>query len=298
MTETPKLPPGTPAWVDLASPDVAASVAFYSGLFGWNANDLGPEAGNYHMCDLDGLNVAGIGPIMMPGQPPAWLSYVNVADADATVAKVTAAGGTVFAGPIDVMEAGRMAVFADPTGAALGIWQPVQHPGADLVNEPGSLVWNELNTRDTEVAIPFYAEVFGWGSNTNPMGELGAYTEWTMGDRTLGACCRCRPRCPTRCRPSGWSTSPSATAIRRRPPPPTWGPPSCSLPWTFRPAGWRSSPIRWVPPSPCWRWPPTPSRRPPPDLRISRPPSDWATIVPAPTDSRSAGDPPLTRNPL
>ena len=186
MTETPKLPPGTPAWVDLASPDVAASVAFYSGLFGWNANDLGPEAGNYPMCDLDGLNVAGIGPIMMPGQPPAWLSYVNVADADATVAKVTAAGGTVFAGPIDVMEAGRMAVFADPTGAALGIWQPVQHPGADLVNEPGSLVWNELNTRDTEVAIPFYAEVFGWGSNTNPMGELGAYTEWTMGDRTLG----------------------------------------------------------------------------------------------------------------
>ncbi len=186
MTETPSLPPGTPSWVDLASPDVGASVAFYGGLFGWNAIDLGPEAGNYHLCNLDGLNVAGIGPIMMAGQPPAWTTYVNVEDADATAASVAEAGGIVFAGPMDVMDKGRMAIFGDPGGALLGLWQPDGHPGAALVNEPGSLVWNELTTRDVEGAKVFYGSVFGWGTDTHPMGDVASYTEWKLGERTVG----------------------------------------------------------------------------------------------------------------
>ena len=177
--------PGTPSWVDLASPDLASSAAFYTSLFGWEAEDQGADAGHYHMFTMKDLPVAGAGPIMMEGQPPAWTTYVSVVDADQTIAKVKKAGGMVFVEPMDVLDVGRMAVFADPTGAACAIWQPKQHKGAGLVNEPGSLAWNELNTRDTSTAAAFYTDVFGWDPATSQMGDM-VYTEWKLGGKTIG----------------------------------------------------------------------------------------------------------------
>ena len=176
---------GTPSWVDLASPDVAASAAFYGSLFGWSAPDLPPEAGGYRMFEKDGVPVAGCGPIMMEGQPPAWTTYVSVVDADASVARVTGAGGTVFVPPMDVLDAGRMAVFADTTGAACAVWQPKGHPGAGLVNEPGTVVWNELSSRDPSAAVAFYTHVFGWDAHTIDMGGSD-YTEWRLGGAPVG----------------------------------------------------------------------------------------------------------------
>jgi len=177
--------PGTPSWVDLASPDLAASAAFYASLFGWEAHDQGPEAGHYHMFEKDGVPVAGAGPIMMDGQPPSWTTYVSVTDADTTIAKIKAAGGTVFVEPMDVLDVGRMAVFADPTGAAAAIWKPRQHIGAGLVNEPGALVWNELSTRDVPAAKAFYREVFGWEAATSAATGM-EYTEWKLHGEVVG----------------------------------------------------------------------------------------------------------------
>jgi hypothetical protein len=176
--------PGTPSWVDLASPDLPGSVAFYSSLFGWRGQDQGADAGHYHVMTLRDLPVAGAGPIMMEGQPPAWTTYVSVDDADATIAKVNKAGGTIFVEPMDVLDVGRMAVFADPTGAACAVWQPKEHKGAGLVNEPGSLVWNELNTRDTSAAAAFYGDVFGWDAETGQMGAM-EYSEWKLDGKTI-----------------------------------------------------------------------------------------------------------------
>ncbi|HEY7916558.1 MAG TPA: VOC family protein [Acidimicrobiales bacterium] len=194
--------PGTPSWVDLASPDLAASVAFYSSLFGWDAHDQGAEAGNYHMFESGGVPVAGAGPIMMEGQPPAWTTYVSVEDADEAIGKVKAAGGAVFVEPMDVLDVGRMAVFADPTGAAAAVWQPRRHIGAGLVNEPGALTWNELATRDVPGATRFYGAVFGWGA-VPVAGAEHSYTEWKLGDQTVGGMMDMPPMVPAEV-PAHW----------------------------------------------------------------------------------------------
>jgi len=170
--------PGTPSWVDIGSPDPAATVAFYGALFGWTAEEGPPEAGGYRMALLNGKPVAGIGPAMNPG-PPHWATYVAVTDADATTAKVTAAGGQVLVPPMDVMDVGRMAVFLDNVGAAFSIWQAKEFAGAVVVNEPGAFCWNELATRDVDKAIEFYPAVFGWDHKTSEMGPM-RYTEWIL----------------------------------------------------------------------------------------------------------------------
>jgi predicted enzyme related to lactoylglutathione lyase len=182
----PDFTPGIPSWVDLGSPDVDASISFYSDLFGWTASEPGPpEAGGYRFLLQDGKMVAGIGPLMMEGQPPAWLNYVTVADADETAGKARAAGATVFVEPTDVMDVGRFSILADPTGAALGLWQPRKHMGAGLVNEPVSLTWNELETRDPAAAKPFYKAIFDWDAETAEMGGM-EYTTWQLGGKPVG----------------------------------------------------------------------------------------------------------------
>ncbi|HEX9993512.1 MAG TPA: VOC family protein [Acidimicrobiales bacterium] len=185
MAEMTEYQPGTPSWVDLSAPDPDAAARFYGELLGWQAHPSPePEAGGYVMMTLRGHNVAGIGPIMAEGQPPAWATYVSTADADATAAAVRDAGGAVVMEPMDIMQEGRLAIFADPGGAVFGVWQPRNHKGAGLVNEPGSLCWNELLTRDVEGAKTFYGAVFGWEFNTQSMGPMD-YTVVMLGDRGI-----------------------------------------------------------------------------------------------------------------
>jgi predicted enzyme related to lactoylglutathione lyase len=188
MSERASYTPGTPSWVELGTPDIEATATFYGALFGWEIPELpnSAELGGYRRAKKDGKDVAGVAPLMQEGQPPAWTSYISVEDADATAATVKEAGGSVIAEPMDVMDLGRMAIFADPTGAVFGIWQPGTFPGAGLVNEPGALAWNELGTRDPEAAKAFYSAVFGWGTREHDMGEMGTYTEWLSGEDSIG----------------------------------------------------------------------------------------------------------------
>ena len=185
MAEVATYAPGVPSWVDLGTTDVDAAKSFYGQLFGWQADTMtDPEAGGYTMFTLNGKMVAGVGPVMSPQQPPAWSTYGATADADATAKAVQEAGGTVIVPPMTVMQAGRMAVFADPSGAVISVWQPDQHQGAELVNQPGSFCWNELQTTDVAAVTPFYQKVFGWGVKTNDSPQ-GSYTEWQVNDRSI-----------------------------------------------------------------------------------------------------------------
>ena len=184
MPEFTSYAAGTPSWVDHGAKDLAGSNAFYSGLFGWEADDQGEEMGHYTLLRKGGKTVAGNMGLMGEGQPSAWVSYVSVDDADATVERAKKAGAAVFVEPMDVTDIGRMAVFADPTGAAIGIWQPKSFAGAELANESGSFVWNELNTRDLAAAKAFYSEVFGWTPNDLDLGGM-QYTEWKLGENSV-----------------------------------------------------------------------------------------------------------------
>jgi len=151
--------PGTPSWIELMVPDVQQAASFYHGLFGWDVDGEGDHVG----ASYKGSKVAAISPSPTPDTPPAWATYIAVADADTTAKAAEAAGGQVIVEPQDVPGgAGRMAVLLDTTGAAVGIWQSGHLIGAELVNEPGTLRKNDLTTRDVEGAIPFYESVFGW----------------------------------------------------------------------------------------------------------------------------------------
>jgi uncharacterized protein len=165
MPERDRYLPGVPCWIDTSQPDPQAAVAFYGGLFGWDFEDMMPpgSSGSYFTARLRGGDVAGIASQPETGPPmAAWNTYVWVEGADVTASKVVDAGGQVVMDPFDVMKAGRMAVFTDPGGAAFSVWQANEHRGARIVNEPGSLNFNGLNTRDVEGAKAFYGAVFGW----------------------------------------------------------------------------------------------------------------------------------------
>jgi predicted enzyme related to lactoylglutathione lyase len=170
MGERTEHPPGTFSWTDLGTSDAEGAKAFYTGLFGWEAEDSPvPGGGTYTMFKIDGKAVSGL--YERDDLPPAWLSYVTVEDADATAGRAKELGGNVLQDPFDVMEAGRMAVLQDPQGAAFAVWQPKDSIGAELVNDAGSLTMNQLNTSDTDAATEFYSALFGW--DVRPVTEEG-----------------------------------------------------------------------------------------------------------------------------
>ena len=182
--------PGTPCWVDLATTDPTAAKDFYGPLLAWTYDEQPTDdaANPYTLAFVNGQVVAGLmaqsPDLRAAGAPPVWSTYVSVADADATAGLIERAGGTVMAKPFDVMDAGRMSVAADPTGAVICTWQAKNHIGATLVNEPGSFSWNELVTPDIDRAAAFYREVFGWDAHTEQMGPMH-YTEFRLAGQPI-----------------------------------------------------------------------------------------------------------------
>ena len=171
--------PGVPCWADTSQPDPKAAVEFYGGLFGWELENVMPpdSPGEYFIARINGGEAAAVGSIPegMP-QMAMWNTYVAVESADETVSKAKDAGGNVLMEPFDVGDAGRMAVFADPEGAAICVWQAKDMVGSTVVNEHGSVNFNDLNTRDPEGAKAFYGSVFGWTTL-----ELdGGFTAWIL----------------------------------------------------------------------------------------------------------------------
>lgn len=188
MTEFKSYAPGTFCWVDLATHDAEAAKKFYSGLFGWSVTDMpAGEAGTYTMLEKAGQTVCAL--YQMPeerqqqGVPPHWLSYVSVANVDESVAAAQDLGGQILMPPCDVMDSGRMSLLQDPTGAIFALWQPKQHIGASLANEPATLCWNELQTKDLAAAEQFYSGLFGWTTHKTTSAIGTDYISFMRGDQ-------------------------------------------------------------------------------------------------------------------
>jgi uncharacterized protein len=167
MGERSEYTPGTFCWSELSTTDQDAAKAFYTALFGWSADDRPADEGSvYSMMELDGRTVAAIAGQPQQqrdaGVPPLWNSYVTVGSADAVLERAKEIGGSAHTPAFDVLDAGRMAVIQDPQGAYFMLWEPRLNPGAGLVNAPGALVWNELQSPDLDASAAFYGDLFGW----------------------------------------------------------------------------------------------------------------------------------------
>ncbi|MDQ1705778.1 MAG: uncharacterized protein QOF18_2144 [Frankiaceae bacterium] len=181
MTTRAAAPTGAPCWIDLMTSDTSAARTFYSDLFGWTALEQNAEFGGYWMWARDGVPIAG-GMGAEAGQPaPAfWSVYLAVEDADKTVETAVAAGAQVIVPPMTVGDTGIMAVLIDPTGAAIGLWQPKDFSGFTVLGEPGAPGWFELLTRDYDRAVAFYRDVFGWDTHT--MSDTPEFRYTTLGE--------------------------------------------------------------------------------------------------------------------
>lgn len=193
MMRRTSYPAGMPCWTDLQAGDVAAAKQFYQRLLGWAYHDRPTPTGDtYALALVDSDVVAAIAP-RSPMQPPAapavWSSYLAVDSVDAAVAAAGAHGGSVLAPAADIPGSGRMAFVADPAGVPIGLWQAGGRIGADRVNEPGTLVWNELSTEKLAAALPFYAAVAGLVATSAQLGDT-EYTTLNLTGRPVAGATR------------------------------------------------------------------------------------------------------------
>jgi len=202
MANIDKHQPGSFCWIELATTDQNAAKKFYSSLFGWEANDMPMGPGDFYtIFRLQGRDAAA-GCTLRPDQrsqgvPPHWMIYIAVDNADAAVARAAKAGGTVFAPAFDVMEAGRMAVLQDPTGATFCVWQPKKNTGIGIGGVDGTLCWADLNTPNPDRAGKFYSELLGWkiSADTDDDPPSG-YTHIQNGEEFIGGIPPVRPSNP------------------------------------------------------------------------------------------------------
>jgi predicted enzyme related to lactoylglutathione lyase len=180
MVKRDSAPAGAPCWIDLFTTDPDASKSFYGELFGWTAEDAGPEYGNYINFSKDGVRVAGGMQNDGSGGPDAWSVYLATDDAKATADLAQAEGGQIIVPPMDVGTLGTMLLLSDPGQAAIGAWQPQDFPGFGVWGEDGTPGWFELHTRNYDAAVRFYERVFGW--DTHVMGDTDDFRYTTLGE--------------------------------------------------------------------------------------------------------------------
>jgi uncharacterized protein len=190
MANVDKHPPGSFCWVELATTDQNAAKSFYTSLFGWAVidNPMGP-GDFYSIFKLRGRDAAAGYTLRKDqrerGVPVHWSLYIATENADQAAAKAAQAGGTVLMPVFDVMDAGRMAVIHDPTGAVFCAWQAKKSQGIGIVGEPGAFCWADLSTPDPDRAGKFYSTLFGWKLEKGEKDPSG-YLHIKSGDQFIG----------------------------------------------------------------------------------------------------------------
>ena len=184
--EVDRYEPGVPSWVDLGTPDIPKAIEFYSSLFGWQIEQGPEEAGGYSICLLRGKPVAGLGPQMNPG-PPYWTTYVNVVSVDEPSARPSRRAATSSWTAMDVMDVGRMGIFAGSgrrRDLAVGAQGP--HRGGHRQRAQQLQLERARHHRHRDVEDSSTARCSAGGLQTHGEGTPMPYTEWKVGDRSVG----------------------------------------------------------------------------------------------------------------
>jgi predicted enzyme related to lactoylglutathione lyase len=178
-------------WYELMTDDLAAAEAFYTSVVGWTVASSGQPGMDYRIWSAAGRGVGGLMaiPAEAAGMKPGWFGYLKVADVDASVAGVVAAGGSVGMPANDIPGVGRIAMVSDPQGAAFYVMTPkmgeAPHPVAQ--GRPGHGAWHELHAKDARAALAFYGAAFGWGAaGEMDMGPMGSYLMFNTGADPVG----------------------------------------------------------------------------------------------------------------
>ncbi|MFI5756150.1 VOC family protein [Streptomyces sp. NPDC051569] len=178
---------GTPCWVDVSLPDLAAGKRFYGELFGWTfGEDRGAQRAHYTDAFSEGKRVAGLYAKQDGRMPTAWGVYFATDDAVALSARIRDAGGRMLGEPMVLGELGVMAQATDPAGAVFGLWQAGEHTGFEKKDQRGSFCWTEVYTRDKESVDPFYERVFGFRGTDLPDSSID-FRVWALPGTGPGA---------------------------------------------------------------------------------------------------------------
>ena len=152
-------PHGTFCFGELNTHDVELAQRFYGSVLGWNAVDAPTPDAGYRLFQLRGQDVAGL---RLAKGATRWVPYLGVDNVDRVVARAQELRASLVSAPFDVSGLARKALVTDPAGGVVGLWEPRGHDGAALLDQPGSMWWAELLTRDVQSAKSFYAALLGW----------------------------------------------------------------------------------------------------------------------------------------
>jgi len=180
-------------WHELMTLDPQEAIGFYTEVIGWKSEPWGdgsdPEP--YMMWVSEEGPMGGV--MTLPaeakkmGAPPHWMGHVEVDDVDGTVAKAKAKGATVLVPPTTIDQVGRFSVIADPQGASLSLFKPIDAMEPHDVSKAGEISWNELMADDARAALEFYGDLFGWTLQREmDMGPAGSYLLYGQGEHTHG----------------------------------------------------------------------------------------------------------------
>jgi predicted enzyme related to lactoylglutathione lyase len=199
--------PGRLAWYELLTTDLNAAIEFYTDVIGWRTEPFG---GDYTMWAASQGPLGGLAQLpeqaVKMGAVPYWQANVDVADVDATIAKLKELGGKVFVTE-EVPTGGKFAVIADPQGAVLAVFTPANPGASHDPTKPGEFAWAELYTTDHEAALRFYSAIAGWEQlGSFDMGAMGTYVLWGREGKQLGGMMTLPPGMKT---PDGRAVPPS-----------------------------------------------------------------------------------------
>jgi len=171
-------------WFELLTKDVDKATSFYPEALPWRIEPIEMQDGSsYTMIKVGDV---GIGGLMTPqgDVPTSWVSYVSVADVDATAERVKAAGGATHMDAFDVPGVGRMQPVSDAQGGMFCLFK-AETADPSRVEGPGSLHWNELWTQDPRASLAFYEGVLGYTHEEMTMPN-GTYYVLKDGDTPRG----------------------------------------------------------------------------------------------------------------